>query len=89
MDPSTFDLLEGLARLSGAALAFLIVVLLMRGALVTKLRFDDASASCDRLLAEKDREIARLIEDRDWWKEATVTALQIGETVAGRSKGKP
>lgn len=81
-------LVEQITRLGIAGVAFLLILALMRGWLVTSLRHEDAIEGLERLIAEKDEEIARLAEDRDWWKDATVTALQIGETVAGRSAGQ-
>lgn len=85
MDSATLDTLRTLSEMTGGALAFLLVVLIMRGWLVTKLRHDDTVASYERLLSSRDQEIARLVEDRDWWKDATVAALQIGETAVGRT----
>jgi hypothetical protein len=86
VDPATLDLLQRLSQLGVGALALGLVWSIMKGWLVTKLRHDEAAAHYERLVAAKDREIAALAEDRDWWKEATVTALQIGEVVAGRDQ---
>lgn len=80
-------LVEQITRLGIAGVAFLLILALMRGWLVTAIRHSEAIEGLERLLSEKDEEITRLVEDRNWWKDATVTALQIGETVAGRTSG--
>ena len=79
------DTIRTLSEMTGGALAFLLVLAIMRGWLVTKIRHDDTVESYERLLSSKDQEIDRLVEDRDWWKDATVAALQIGETAVGRT----
>lgn len=77
-------LVEQITRLGMAGIAFLLVLALMRGWLVTAIRHNETVEQYERLVAEKDQQIEAVAEDRDWWKDATVTALQIGETVAGR-----
>ena len=90
------DVAERLTTLTGGALAFLLIILLVTNRLlVTKVRHDDVIAQFERLIEtkdqeyrrlqeQKDREIAWLTEQHDWWKDATVTALNIGEAVTER-----
>ena len=92
------ELAERLTTLTGGALAFLLVILLMRGHLVTSLRhmgtveqYERLLDERDRLMSEKELELAKVEADRDWWKDATVTALRIGEAVVeweGRDDGR-
>jgi hypothetical protein len=85
MEASVVEAAEALARLTVGGLLALILIAILRGWLVTKIRHDDVVRHYERLLEAKEAERSSLAQDRDWWKDATVTALQIGEVVAGRS----
>lgn len=83
-------LAETLAQLSGPTLILVLVVMLARrdlvwGSDVKTVRKDAA----DRLAAHRHDAEARLDEmrrDRDWWRDAAASALQLGEAAVARDR---
>lgn len=88
VSPSDIDLVQVASDWSGPTLVLVLVVLLMRGHLITKLRHEDMIAHYERLVDEKDARLEASQQDAAWWKDAAVTALQIGEVAVGRSRNE-
>lgn len=80
---AALSLAESIARVSGPAILALVLYGLLKGWLVTKMHHDDVvqamKAHYEAIVEAKDKEIAELHADRDWWKDSTMATLRIGE----------
>jgi len=89
--PETQALLEGASNLSGPAVVVLVLVLLLRGTLMLERHHRDVVDRYEALhLAEKvqlEARISDLEDDRNWWKDASVTSLRIGESLVDGGGG--
>lgn len=88
---AALSLAESIARVSGPAILALVLYGLLKGWLVTKIHHDDVVKAMkdhyEAIVDAKDREIAELHTDRDWWKDSTMTTLKIGEHLAEGGEG--
>lgn len=84
---AALSLAESVARVSGPAILALVLYGLLKGWLVTKIHHDDVVNAMrehyEAIVDAKDKEIAELHSDRDWWRDGTMTTLKIGEQLAG------
>jgi len=88
----TQALVEGLGNLSGPAVVVFVLAMLLRGTLMLERHHRDVVEQFSALhQAEKtqlEARIADLEDDRNWWKDASVTSLRIGETLAVDGEGQ-
>ena len=83
---SLISLLEGLTNFG---LVIVFVWLLVRGTVMLRKHHEDVVAEKERRHTEVQEQLAERLEeleaDRDWWKDASVATLRIGQSLAEKS----
>lgn len=79
MTPELVSLGDALASLTAPAVLALIIVLILRGDLVTK-------RSHESILGRCSEELSKVEDDRDRWRDVALDALQVTEAAVGRKR---
>lgn len=75
---------EQLAAASGTLMMAIMLVLVLRGELITKRDHERAVKLYEQRLDDKDEAIVRIEADRDLWRNVAADALNVSEALAGR-----
>jgi hypothetical protein len=70
---------DGIGALSGAAVLALVLVLMLRGDLVTR-------KSHESILGRCSEELGKVERDRDRWRDRTMESLNLLEAAVGRGE---
>ena len=79
MSPELVAIGEAIGALTGPAVLALIVVLLLRGDLVTRRSHESIMERCSE-------ELSKAEADRDQWRDVALDALQVTEAAVGRKR---
>ena len=75
---------EQIAAGGATLILSVMVILFLRGEIITKKHHDEAIRRYEDALADKDDQIERSDADRDLWRDIAAEALNISEAIVGR-----
>ena len=78
---------EQFAAASGTFVLAVVVLMLLRGDLVTKKNYEQTVKLQEGIIEAKNEEISRIEADRDLWRDVAADALNVSEALVGRSRG--